>query len=130
MVAGLVFASIALAKLLWPGFLGDAALLTFGRIAPAATNCLVYGWALPCAFAIAFWLLAHLGSAPIKAMLPIAGCALWNAGVFLGVCSILSGYGNSFFLLEFPGFAGAILLIAFLCMGLPRVAALLRARAQ
>jgi len=119
LIAGLVFASIALAKLLWPGFLDGAAFLTFGRIAPAATNALVYGWALPCAFAIALWLLARLGFAPIKATLPIAGYALWNAGVFLGICGILSGYGNSFFLLEFPGFAGALLMVAFLCMGLP-----------
>jgi cbb3-type cytochrome oxidase subunit 1 len=121
LIAGVVFASIALIKLLWPGFLGGAAFLTFGRIAPVATNSLVYGWALPCAFAIAFWLLARLGSAPIKSTLPLAGCALWNSAVFLGVCGILSGYGNSFFLLEFPGFVGALLLIAFLCMGLPAV---------
>jgi cytochrome c oxidase cbb3-type subunit 1 len=111
---GLFLGAIAAFKLVWPHFLDGPAFLTFGRIAPAAVNALVYGWASSAGFGIALWLLARLGHASLDAIaLPIAGAIFWNVGVMLGICAILAGYSRSIFLLEFPGFVSAILFIAY-----------------
>lgn len=115
LVLGMFLASIAAIKLVFPQFLDGIAFLTYGRVAPAAVNALVYGWASSAALGIALWLLARLGHASLcGSVLPVVSALFWNFGVFLGVLSILAGYSRSIFLLEFPGFVSAILFVAYL----------------
>ncbi len=115
LVLGTFLAAIAAIKLVWPQFLDGPAFLTYGRIAPAAVNTLVYGWASSAGLGIALWLLARLGRASLNySVLPIAAGLIWNFGVFLGLCAIVGGYSRSIFLLEFPGFVSAILFAAYL----------------
>jgi cytochrome c oxidase cbb3-type subunit I len=117
--AACFLALVAGTKLVWPGFLDGILWLSFGRIAPAALNLFVYGWALPVAFGTALWLLARLGrSAFGPPLLLIASAIFWNVGVLLGLCGILAGLSQPFPLLEFPAFASALLFIAYLGMGL------------
>jgi len=112
---GTLLGALAALKLIWPGFLDGPAFLTYGRIAPAAVNALVYGWASSAALGIALWMLARLGRTPLGyAVLPVAAAICWNLGVFLGICAILGGYSRSIFLLEFPGFISAILFGAYI----------------
>ncbi len=115
LVVGTFLAAVALTKLVWPQFLDGPAFLTYGRIAPAAVNALVYGWASSAGLGIALWLLARLGRAPLNyAVLPVVAGLVWNFGVFLGLLAIIGGYSRSIFLLEFPGFVSAILFVAYL----------------
>jgi len=115
LVVGTFLAAIAAIKLVWPQFLDGPAFLTYGRIAPAAVNALVYGWASSAGLGVALWLLARLGRVPLTyAVLPVAAAIFWNFAVFLGICAIVGGYSRSIFLLEFPGFVSGMLFVAYL----------------
>lgn len=112
-------ALLAGVKLIWPGFLDGILWLTYGRMAAAALNLFVYGWACPVAFGTALWLLARLGryvSGPSRLLM--ASAIFWHFGVLLGWCGILAGLSQPFPLLEFPAFASVLLLAAYLVVGL------------
>lgn len=117
--AGCFLALIAGAQLVWPQFLDGVLWLSFGRIAPAALNVFVYGWACPVAFGTAIWLLARLGRVGFgPPVLLTVSAIFWNFGVLLGLCGILAGISQPFPLLEFPAFASVLLLIAYAGFGL------------
>lgn len=119
LVLGSVLSVIASVKFHGPGFLADTAWLTYGRVRPASTNCLLYGFCIPAGLAVGVWMLARLGRAPLA--LPIVaalGIVVWNAGVAIGVAGILLGDATGFETLEFPAYATAILLTGYLLLGL------------
>src|SRR5829696_6662077 len=60
--AGTLVALIASIKLHGPGFLGNVPWLTYGRLEPAATNALVYGFAMQSAFGVLLWMMCRLGN--------------------------------------------------------------------
>jgi cytochrome c oxidase cbb3-type subunit I len=62
--------------------------------------------------------LAQLGRTALgsERLLVTAG-AFWNFGLLLGICGILAGDGNAVRGLEFPGAAAAVLLVAYVCIG-------------
>ncbi|MDI1320660.1 MAG: hypothetical protein PSW75_10785, partial [bacterium] len=45
-----------------PTFLATCEWFTHGRLAPAASNALVYGWGFNAAFAFGLWLMARLSA--------------------------------------------------------------------
>ena len=97
-----------------PTLLDCTALFTYGRIEPAQSNILLYGWASTAAFGTGLWVTARLSRVPLlhKQLLTSAGI-IWNFGVLLGTVGILIGDGNSIPGLDFPGYASPILLIAY-----------------
>ena len=101
-----------------PEFLSQCAWFTYGRVAPAAQNALVYGWGMNAAFAFGLWLMARLSATTLRhgGWLFIAA-KFWNIGVTLGVLGILGGYSTSFELLEMPRFVTLILLAAYALIG-------------
>ena len=101
-----------------PGFLSDCEWCTYGRLAPAAQNALVYGWGMNAAFAFGLWLMARLSATTLRhgGWLFVAA-KFWNIGVTLGVGGILAGYSTSFELLEMPRFVSLILLAAYALIG-------------
>jgi len=101
-------------KLAMPSLLDCAAILTYGRIEPAQSNILIYGWASTAAFGAGLWVTARLSRIPLlhKKLLISAGI-IWNLGVILGTVGILVGDGTSIPGLDFPGYASPILLIAY-----------------
>lgn len=101
-----------------PGFLGDCAWFTFGRVQPAAQNALVYGWGMNAAFGLGLWLMARLSAAALRhgGWLLVAG-KFWNVGVFLGVAGILGGWGTPYELLEMPRYVTLLLLVAYGLIG-------------
>ncbi len=101
-----------------PGFLAASEWFTFGRTQAAAETALVYGWAANAGFAVALWLLARLGGAPLRGLgLVKIGGAFWNLGVTLGLIGILAGDLTSFSLLQTPVYVQPLLLIAFAAIG-------------
>lgn len=110
---------IAAWKLVFPGFLDCAAWLGYGRIRPAAVNSLIYGWASLAGIGAALWFTARLCRAKLRhSKLLVASAILWNLGVLLGVLGIIAGYSRSIDKLEFPGFASAVLLVAYAFMAI------------
>lgn len=101
-------------KLQTPGFLNDCAFLTYGRVQPAQSNALVYGWGVNAALGVALWLMARLsrGTLPGTGAL-VAAIGFWNFGVTLGVVGILAYGPASVQWLEMPGFAGPVLFVAY-----------------
>ncbi len=105
-------------KLHWPTFLGDWSFLTFGRLWPAYTNILVYGWGLPAGIGTSIWMTARLCRVELRApWIPIISGIFWNIGVTVGVIAVLAGNMQPYELLEFPREASVLLFIAYALIG-------------
>jgi cytochrome c oxidase cbb3-type subunit I len=116
------FALIASIKFHSPNFLADSSWLTYGRVHPAALNCLLYGFCLQAGLGVALWLLARLGHTGLaQPWLVIVGTLVWNAGVKLGIFGILWGDSTGYEYLEMPGYAAWITLLGYLPIGLSGV---------
>ena len=71
LLLGSALASIAAFKLNVPGFLAGVSWLTFGRVHPAATNAMLYGWEFPLGIGLGLWVLARPGP---RALCATAAC--------------------------------------------------------
>lgn len=119
LVLGSGFGLIASIKFHGPGFLADYPWLTYGRVYPAWSNLLVYGFCLPGALGTGLWLLARLGRAELaRPWLVALAAKVWHLGVFAGLIGILRGSSAGFEWLEMPHYASVILLVAFLLLAL------------
>jgi cytochrome c oxidase cbb3-type subunit I len=119
LVAGSVLGLLASLKFHAPTMLAGHAWTTYGRIHPAQTNAFIYGFAVQAALGVTVWILAHLGRTRL-AMIPaiLAGGALWNLGVTVGIVGILYGDNTGYEWLEMPQYAAMMLFIGYLAMGL------------
>ena len=114
LLAGTALSLVAAIKLHTPSFLAGCEFLTYGRVQPAATNALVYGWGLNVGLGFALWLLARLAQSVVRnAGLLVVAAAFWNLGVTLGVGGILVGDSTSLEWLEMPRYATPLLLAAY-----------------
>lgn len=101
-----------------PNFLADSAMLTYGRVEPAFSNALLYGFCLPAGLGVALWLLARLGrTALARPWLVAVGALFWNLGVTAGILGILAGNATGFEDLEMPGYAAVLLFLGYLVIG-------------
>jgi cytochrome c oxidase cbb3-type subunit 1 len=102
-----------------PEFLGDYPFLTYGRVWPAYTNVLSFGWASLSGMGVAIWLLARLCRVQIK--LPgvlITGGVFWQVGLTYGIISILAGKTTGLEGLEIPTGSAALMLFGYLLVAL------------
>ena len=107
-----------------PGFFSDIAWLTVGRVRPAASNAIVYGFAAQVAIAVALWILCRLGgNRLVLPRLITFGAAIWNFGVALGIIGILAGASTGFEWLEMPGYVWPLVFFAYFFMGASAVVA-------
>ena len=114
LLVGSALTTVSSLKLSLPNFLANVSWLTFGRVHPAGTNAMLYGWEFSLGIGLGLWLLARLGRAPLRhGGVLTAAWALWNVGVTRGVVSILYGHGTSYPGLEFPRYVSPILFTAF-----------------
>ncbi|HEU5079629.1 MAG TPA: cbb3-type cytochrome c oxidase subunit I [Opitutaceae bacterium] len=101
-----------------PGLLAEGSWSTYGRLYPAATNALIYGWGFNAAVAVGAWLFSRLaGSAPRGHR--FATVAIWfcNFAVLSGVAGILLGESSGVEWFELPPFAATVLLVSFFVLG-------------
>ncbi len=119
LLLGAVMAVISSVKLHAPGFLGDLECLTYGRTRGMENVALIYGWGFNAAFALSLWLLARLSRSrlPQPLLLTIAAF-FWNIGVAIGVGGVLVGDGTSLEGLDMPAYAGPVLFIAYVFIGI------------
>jgi len=117
LVVGVALMLIASIKLHGPRFLPGTAWLTYGRVAPAGLNAVVYGFACPVAVGLVLWLSSRLGRVRLAGRNAVlVGVVGWNLGVLLGVAGILAGHSTGFSWLEMPGWVGPILLLSLTLM--------------
>lgn len=113
-----VAALVAAFKLHTPDFLADQSWLTYGRIAPAANNLLIFGWGFNAAFAVIFWLMARLSCGIVRyPLVPIIAGIGWNAGVLMGVVGIMVGHSTGLEFLEMPSYAAPVLFVSYSLIG-------------
>jgi cytochrome c oxidase cbb3-type subunit 1 len=112
------FELIASIKFHSPSFLADYAWLTYGRVHPAFTNSVLYGFCLQAGLGVMLWLFAQMGAVNLAhRWLVTLGAIFWNLGVTIGVIAILAGDSTGFEHLEMPGYAAIIVFIGYLLIG-------------
>lgn len=129
LMASTVLGVLAAIKLFSPSFLGDCALLTFGRLQPAHLNALVYGWGIQAGLGVMLWIMARRSGQELKngrSVLYVAG-VFWNIAITLGLVGILTGGSTSMQWLEMPRWIWPILLLSFLVYAWPMVIMFARA---
>lgn len=115
LIIGSLFGILTSLKFNLPDWLGENAVLTFGRIRPAHLNTIMYGWASLAGAGMIVWLTARLCRTPLRlGWLQYLAAMLWNIGVLAGTVAILTGYSQGLEWLEFPTFAGALIAAGFL----------------
>ncbi len=123
LLAATVFGFITSIQLHSPGFLADIPWLTYGRVWPAYTNILSYGWASLAGMGVAIWLMARLCRVKIRfGYVLIVGGILWQIGLTFGVVSILAGRTSGVEWLEIPTASAMLMLIGYALVGLWGVA--------
>lgn len=102
-----------------PGFLADVPFLTYGRILPAFTNALGYGWATLSGMGVAIWLLARLCRVQIKwPGVLVTGAIFWQVGLTIGIVQILAGNSTGVEGMEIPGSSAILMLFGYALVGL------------
>src|SRR5882672_3630877 len=118
LIIGSAFALISSLKFHSPNSLADCPWLTYGRVRPAYSNALLYGFCVPAGLGVGLWLLARLGRARLaQGWLVTLGAKLWNLGVTVGILGILAGDGTGFENLDMPRYAALILFLGYVMMG-------------
>lgn len=101
---------LASIKLHAPVFLVDSHWLTYGRVAPAAWNAMMFGAIVQGGLAVAIWLNGRLSQARLIGGNGVMVASLfWNLGLGLGIGGILAGDSTGLEGLELPRYASPIL---------------------
>ena len=95
LAVSIILGIISSAKVHSPEFLAGCPLVTYGRVAPAHINALIYGWGFQAAFAVIIWLMARLSRKECTASgIILTAGHIWNLAVAFGIVGILSGNGT------------------------------------
>lgn len=115
LLVGLGLYGLAAAKLVWPDLLGDSATFTYGRVLPAGSDALLFGWLTIALLGFAMHAVPRLSGRPLVAPLAALGSlGLIAAGTAWGTLEVLAGHNAGGLWLEFPLVAdGALLAGAF-----------------
>ena len=123
LVVGLVLGLIGAIKFHAPEFLSACPLMTYGRVAPAANDAILYGFCIPAALGVMLWIFSRLSNAPLALpIVPVVAAHIWHLGVFIGLAGILIGESTGHPWLEFPRTAAVLLFAAFLLISVTAAA--------
>jgi len=114
-----VLGLIASIELYVPDFLADIPFLSYGRIWPAYTNTMSFGWASLAGLGVTIWLLARLGRVRVKFPgVLVTGAVFWQVGLTYGILGILGGKTTGLEGLEIPTGSAVLMLIGYLLVAL------------
>ena len=117
LLIGTLLAMFVSIKLHAPDLFSNISFLTWGRVRPAHTNIMLYGWASMAGMGTAIWLMARLCRTVVRhPLLLITGAGFWNFGVLLGVGAVLAGDSTGYQWLEFPPYVAVVLFVAYSIM--------------
>jgi cytochrome c oxidase cbb3-type subunit 1 len=123
LVAGLLLALLASLTFHEPEVFAGCPFMTYGHIAPAANDLLVYGFAVPAALGVMLWIFARLSQAElVLPLVPVAAANLWHLGVLVGLATILCGGSSGYTWLEFPRASAMLLGASFVLIAISAVA--------
>ncbi len=109
LVAGLLGALYAALQLVWPQTLGGVAFLSYGRLTPAVTHLLVFGWLAIGLFGVGHHVVGRtLGMPAWGGPVPLASVLLVAGGLVAGVAAVLAGGMEGRELGELPLWADVI----------------------
>ena len=92
--------------------------LSYGRVWPAYTTALIYGWCSLAGMGVATWMIGRLTRVSIQAPGILQwGAWFWNIGVTAGVITILCGYNSGLEYFEMHNAAKLCLFIGYLLIG-------------
>lgn len=95
LAVGAVAYAGAAAKTVWPEFL-DATATSYGRLLPAATNALLFGWLTLALLGAAYFIVPRLAeTAPAFPLLALGSLGLIAGGVGAGIAAVVVGDGNA-----------------------------------
>jgi len=118
LLLGLLLEALASYQSTHGSFLSACPYVSFGRLYPAATNALIYGWGFNAAFAVSYWVLARLaGAKPVSALSSVVAVLFWNLSVLVGIGGIIHGDSTGIEWLEIPGYVAPALWISFIALG-------------
>jgi cytochrome c oxidase cbb3-type subunit 1 len=110
-----VLGLIAAIELSFPNFLSQVPFLSYGRIWPAFTNTLSFGWGSLAGLGVTVWLLARLGRVRVKFPgVLVTGAVFWQVGLTYGIIGILGGKNTGLEGLEIPTGSAILMLIGYL----------------
>ncbi|HVU08925.1 MAG TPA: cbb3-type cytochrome c oxidase subunit I [Verrucomicrobiae bacterium] len=119
LIVGLLLALIASLTFHMPEKFGNCAWLTYGRLQPAASDAIVYGFCIPAALGVVLWIFTRLSETELfLPLVPIIAANIWHLGVLIGVVGILIGDSTGFQWLEFPRAGSVLLFAAFLLIAI------------
>jgi cbb3-type cytochrome oxidase subunit 1 len=96
------------AKLVWPAFLADTAAFSYGRLFPAATNALLYGWLMLAFLAAAHHIVPRAAGVPLRSVpAALSSLLLIGGGVGAGIIAVGAGHNAGGRYLELPLWADA-----------------------
>ncbi|HEY0368575.1 MAG TPA: cbb3-type cytochrome c oxidase subunit I, partial [Chthoniobacterales bacterium] len=114
LLAGTLLGMLASFKMHMPNLLSGIDWLTWGRVRPAHTNAMIFGWASNVGIGTSIWLMARLCRTTLRhPLLLVAGAGFWNLGASIGVIAVLAGQSTGYQWLEFPPHAGVVLFVAY-----------------
>ena len=86
LVLGLLLALLASLTFHAPEMFASCPFATYGHLAPAANDLLVYGFAIPAGLGVMLWIFARLSQAElVLPLVPVVAANLWHLGVFIGL---------------------------------------------
>ena len=114
LLLGVVLALVGSVKVLWPDFLADSAVATYGRMVAAKNVVLFYGFGIQAALGVCLWLLSRLGRVPlVEPRMVSIGTLFWNLGVAVGFVGVLGGDTTGFEFFELPRYTTPILFVSY-----------------
>jgi cytochrome c oxidase cbb3-type subunit 1 len=123
LIAGLVLAMIAALSFHAPDMFASCPFLSYGRVAPAANDLVLYGFCIPAGLGIILWIFARLSHAELALpIVSVVAAHLWHLGVFLGTVAILIGDSTGFTWLEFPRYGAVLLFTGFFLVAISAMA--------
>jgi cytochrome c oxidase cbb3-type subunit 1 len=123
LVVGLLLALLASLTFHAPEMFARCPFATYGHLAPAANDLLVYGFAIPAGLGVMLWIFARLSQAElVLPIVPVVAANLWHLGVFIGLATILCGGSSGFTWLEFPRASAMLLGVSFVLIAISAVA--------
>ena len=123
LVVGLLLALLASLTFHAPEMFARCPFATYGHLAPAANDLLVYGFAIPAGLGVMLWIFARLSQAElVLPLVPVVAANLWHLGVFIGLATILCGGSSGFTWLEFPRASAMLLGVSFVLIAISAVA--------
>ncbi|MGB0579029.1 MAG: cbb3-type cytochrome c oxidase subunit I [Limisphaerales bacterium] len=122
---GTALSLIASFQLVYPSFLADCRFLNYGHTKTAAWNILLYGFAIQMVIAFLIYLVHRRSQTRMRhAATTFVASKLWNLGVFLGALGIFLGDATGHAHFGMPGYAYAIMAVAFFWITIKTLVAL------